>query len=150
VLEIGSGTGLMSQALEQTGFIVQSIEPSREMVKIAMDNHRFPTQGISICTIQDFSSEGKTYDLVLCLYDVLNYVPFDEISVVIKKIKSLSKHVVIEMWKKGHVYPFTYKKNGQYKRVRLALRWFNNCVYLVYIYWGKGICIDTHKIHLHE
>jgi 2-polyprenyl-3-methyl-5-hydroxy-6-metoxy-1,4-benzoquinol methylase len=145
VLEIGSGTGLMTRELQKQGFIVTALEPSaqmREMAKCNQGNFTLPIR------IQDIKSRPR-YDLVLALYDVLNYVPSTDIVAVLKRLSKLGHHVVIEMWQPQYVKPFTIKKVEGCTRVRLGFKW-KQTAHLWYIYWGEGFLVEHHKLYLHK
>jgi 2-polyprenyl-3-methyl-5-hydroxy-6-metoxy-1,4-benzoquinol methylase len=151
VLEIGSGTGLMTIELEKLGFKVTGLEPSLAMTNIANTYHRMGTGGFKHVTIQEFAEMpilGKKYDLIIALYDVLNYVPRADIDKVFKKIEKLGKNSIVEIWPDQLVKPFTYKKVGNYRRIRLGFR-FNKVAYLWYIYWGDGLVTSFHKLYFH-
>lgn len=143
VLEIGCGTGNLTIELEKLGFFVTCIEPSKEMLKYFKG-----TGGAFPVTIQDFIPPEDKFDLVLAMYDVLNYIPETEIDAVVLKIMDIGKRWHTEVWnKKKPVKPFTYKKANGCHRVRLGFR-FKNAVHLWFIFWGKGLVISKHKLYL--
>lgn len=146
VLEIGSGTGLMTKELVKLGFKVTSLEPSPSMRNVTYENRRVGYELLDE-KIQYFRT--KRFDLVLALYDVLNYVNFDDYEGVKYKISRISKNVISEQWNNRLVYPISYKKVDNYHRLRLGFKLFKK-VYLWYIYWGSGFCIEFHKLYIHE
>src|ERR1035437_4745201 len=147
ILEIGSGTGLMTVELEKLGFVVKGLEPCASMTTVAGHCNRLAKQGVYWSTIEDFSLNiaPNKYDLVLALYDVLNYLPFKQMPKVLKKIRKLGHDSIIELWPDAYVKPFTFKSVPKCKRVRFGFR-FNKRVYLWYIFWGNGLVISFHKL----
>jgi SAM-dependent methyltransferase len=142
VLEIGSGTGLMTVELEKLGFKVIGLEPSVDMIR------QFEGNNMVNCTLEEYSFlPKKKFDLVLALYDVLNYSPnFWDNRL---KIRALGKDNIIEVWDKNKpVYPFMYKRARKCRRIRLGFK-FMNKAYLWYIFTGKGLVISFHKLYLH-
>lgn len=142
VLEIGSGTGLMTVELEKLGFKVIGLEPSVDMIR------QFEGNNMVNCTLEEYSFlPKKKFDLVLALYDVLNYSPnFWDNRL---KIRALGKDNIIEVWDRSKpVYPFMYKRARKCRRIRLGFK-FMNKAYLWYIFTGKGLVISFHKLYLH-
>lgn len=144
VLEVGSGTGNMTRPLAKQGFKVTCVEPSKEMLQCFKGLGR----DIVVSKIEDLKI-NKKFDLVLALYDVLNYVPFVDYPRVLKKLHRLSKNVLIEIWPKQPIKLFTYKRYKNYHRIRIAIA-FKKIIRIAYIYWGMGIVIDFHKLYLHK
>jgi len=140
VLEIGCGTGNMTVELEKLGFDVLGIDPSKGMLK------KFKGKKSVWCTLEGLSYPKKKYDLVLALYDVLNYIP--EFETALNKMSRLGNQVYYEVWPDQPVKLYMYKRIGKYKRIRLGFK-FESEAYLWYIYWGKGLVIDFHKLYLH-
>lgn len=145
VLEVGCGTGNLTVELVELGFEVTCIDPSTEMLR----HRRGKVKRIINTSIQDYSGPDR-FDLVLATHDVLNYVPFDEIAAVLGKIFSLGREVYVEVWDPSMpVYPFTYRRAGDCRRIRLGLG-FNRQAHLLYILWGKGLVISYHHLYLHR
>ena len=148
VLEIGSGTGLMTVELEKLGFKVTCIEPSINMAVEAskVSYNKNNNIEIYIKTLEEFIPIIY-FDLVLALYDVLNYSPnFWDNRL---KIRALGKDNIIEVWDRSKpVYPFMYKRARKCRRIRLGFK-FMNKAYLWYIFTGKGLVISFHKLYLH-
>lgn len=148
VLEVGSGTGLMTVELEKVGFIVHGLEPSHAMIHEAGQNKRIAGEGVRIGTLEDFDlMSHEKFDLVLALYDVLNYVP--DFEGAISKMHELGNEIYYEIWPKQSVKPFMYSSVGKYKRLRLGFE-FRSKIYLWYLYWGDGFVIDAHKLYMHQ
>ena len=149
VLEIGAGTGLLTRELERLGFSVTAVEPSTEMRQKFLDNNplKLPFQS----TIQGIPSfPVNWFDLTIAHYDVLNYVPFDELPGVLRKLLIISKQQDIEIWDSSKpVKFFTMKRVGKLRRFRFAFR-FGQRVTLFFVYTGKGLCVSKHKLYLHE
>ena len=144
VLEIGCGTGNLTIELEKLGFKVTGIEPSKEMLKYFKGR----TNKVYRTTIQEYIPPKKKYDLVLAMYDVLNYIPESDIDEVGLKIKAMGKHWHAEVWSDfTFVIPFTYRKVDHYHRIRLGFK-FKNIAHLWFIFWGKGLVISKHKLYL--
>ena len=145
VLEIGSGTGLMTKELEKLGFEITMLEPSIDML-IELGK-KFPKRFVYDIPIQDFPL-GIRYDLVLALYDVLNYVSFKDFRGVYEKIQRLGKDHIIEVWPPDPVKWFTYKRVGNCHRIRLGFKLFDK-VFLWYIFWGDGLVVSHHRLYIH-
>lgn len=133
VLEIGSGTGLMTKELRKLGYRVTTVDPNHE------------------ADYPDLMDVEGVFDNVLLLYDVLNYIPNKGDYNFRSKLLELcpnNNQIIIEIWDKSKgVKPFTYKKVGHCHRVRLGFRWFNTA-HLLFIYWGKGLALAYHKLYL--
>ena len=144
VLEIGCGTGNLTIELLKLGFKVTCLEPSLGMILyFKVKNYK-----VGLTTIQDFMPPEDKFDLVLAMYDVLNYVPEDEFDMVMKKISNIGKEFHCETWdKRKTIRIFTYKVVDNCHRARLGFR-FKNVVYLWFIFWGKGLVISKHKLYL--
>lgn len=133
VLEIGSGSGLMTRELEKLGYEVTTVDPN------------YPADynwiGAAVAESPD------RFDNIIALYDVINYMPPWEY----RAFKLVSRYTptIIEKWNPGQgVKPFTHKRVGNYHRVRLGIKLFNKA-HLLFIYWGKGLCLACHKLYLH-
>jgi SAM-dependent methyltransferase len=147
VFEIGCGTGNLTKELEKLGFKVTCVEPSEEMLKY----FKGKTKKVLHRKINDpwFLLWEKKFDLVLALYDVLNYIPENDFVSVFCKIFSMSKNRVIEVWPNKPVKFFTYKKAGDIHRIRLGIQ-LKERVFLWYIYFGlHEICSETHMLYMH-
>lgn len=154
VLEIGSGTGLMTHELTRLGFKVDCIEPSLSMALRHLPRNdkdvwkEIKNTRTFLTTIQDFIPEKK-YDIVLALYDVLNYIPHDEYDMVIEKMGKLGRSKIVEMWyRHGGVRLFTIKRLKGITRIRLGIR-VRNTAHLWYIFFGGGIVVSHHKLYFH-
>ena len=143
ILEIGCGTGNLTIELEKLGFKVTCIEPSKEMLKYFKGSGgAFPV------TIQDFIPPEDKFDLVLAMYDVLNYIPDNELDEVVKKITDIGKQWLVEAWDPTKsVKSFTHKIANGCHRIRLGFR-FKDTVHLWFIFWGQGLVISKHKLYL--
>jgi len=131
ILEIGSGTGLMTKELRKLGYEVTTVDPNADA---------------------DYSSvwdipQGRRFDTVIALYDVFNYMtPRERYNI---KCAGFTENGLIEMWDKSKgVKFFTYKKAGGCHRVRFGIR-IGNIAWLKFIYWGKGWpALAIHKLYL--
>jgi SAM-dependent methyltransferase len=122
ILEVGSGTGLMTKELRKLGYEVTTVDPNCEA------DYKY---------FEDVPDPEK-FDNVLALYDVLNYM----------EEKPNISGWVIEMWDRSKgVKLFTYKKVDNCYRVRLGFKLFNKA-HLLFIYWGKGFALAYHKLYL--
>jgi len=135
VLEIGSGTGLMTRELEKLGFKVTTVDPNSDA---------------DYSGIEDIPYNKSDFDNIVALYDVGNYMfPFEwhilKKAFVFKKVP-----FIYEIWDATKlVKPFTYKKVENCRRIRLGLK-FRKKAHLLFIFWGKGPVISYHKLYLHE
>lgn len=144
ILEIGCGTGLLSIELEKLGFNVYGVEPSLGMLNFYKGKIAERT------TIQKIKIPEKKFDLAVCAYDVLNYIPHEEYNLVIRKLNRMANNIYKEIWNpKEKVYPFTFKKYKKCWRIRLGFKW-KKIAHLLYIFGGKGIVVNYHKLYLHE
>jgi len=153
VLEIGSGTGALTGELKRCGFIVDCIEPSKEMV----ENNTAKPRTIIVAKIEDIVEEWdqvpestfeKKYDLVLAMYDVLNYVPHNKYEMVIGKLKEWGTYLVTEMWSFDGVKPIQFRRFGKYWRLRLGFK-LRNTVHLWYIFGGASLVVEKHTLYIH-
>lgn len=128
VLEVGSGTGLMTAELRRLGYDVDTLEPTDP-------DATYP------CRYED-AVFRKKYDNLLMLYDVVNYM---------KDVPNEwpSDNIIIEMWPDKPVRFFTHKRVGLLHRVRLGIR-LSGRAHLLYIYWGMGLALAYHKLYLHK
>lgn len=125
VLEIGSGTGLMTKELRKLGYEVTTVDPNS------------PADYNTLDEVPDLHA----FDNVIALYDVYNYIPEWE--------RMWPEDWIIEMWdaSKGVKF-FTYKKAGGCHRIRFGIR-LGNIAILKFIYWGKGWpAVAIHKLYL--
>lgn len=151
ILEIGSGTGMMTKELKKLGFKVTCLEPSLHMAAMSLEKKRINVRDLYPCTIQDFRLTEQ-YDLVLALYDVLNYVPVGDYHKVLHKIKSLGKNYIIELWPhQQKITPVVYKYVKGIHRIRLGFK-VGPKVFLWYLFFGKTIVpiIEHHALYLHS
>ena len=145
ILEIGAGTGNLTVELERLGFVVDAVEPSLMMLAY-FKGDRTRTHNT---TIQDFIPPRKKYDIILALYDVLNYIPHRDYWQVVYMLNQLSVYKIVEIWNRyDEVKPLTIKKAKGATRVRLGFKW-GNTAQLWFIYWGKGLVINYHKLYFH-
>lgn len=142
VLEIGSGSGRLTRYLEKK-YEVTPIEPSEEMVRY----HKANTYPINT-TIQDFKK--KKFDFIVASYDVLNYVPFDEIGSVLRKMTSMCKHFYVDVWNEDRVDLLRVKFRKGVFRIRIGFA-FSRIAHLLFIYIGLCIPrIEYHKFYMHD
>jgi SAM-dependent methyltransferase len=142
ILEIGSGTGNLTKELVKLGYKVTCIEPSFMM------NSYNPHAGFW-GTIQEYEHKGKPFDLVIAMYDVLDYIPEKDLTAVMYKIGDIGKEFIYEVWdRKKFVKPLTIKRVGLNFRIRLGFK-FRDKVYLWYFFLGKyGFLANFHKLYL--
>ena len=81
VLDVGCGTGLHAQELIKLGFVVEGLEPHSVLYEQSKKLMTVYNNRIEDSDIQ------KTYDNVICMFQVLNYV--DDAKLAIKRIHSL-------------------------------------------------------------
>jgi SAM-dependent methyltransferase len=148
VLEIGAGTGLLTKELVKQGFVVTVIEPSEEMLSTwRMKGVRRINKKIE--DVKSSSFKRGEFDLVLAMYDVLNYVHPDDIEFQLFKLFHWSKNVVTEMWDRDDgIKFFTHKAVGKWHRLRFAVK-VGSTVLIWFIYFGKGFVVERHTIYLH-
>ena len=142
ILEIGSGTGNLTKELVKLDYKVTCIEPSFMM-------NSYNPHACFWGTIQEYEHKGKPFDLVIAMYDVLNYIPKEELIKVISKIFNIGKKFEFEVWDpKKPVKPLTIKRVGLNFRIRLGFK-IKRKVYLCYFFIGKyGFLANFHKLYL--
>ena len=133
VLEIGSGTGLMTKELKRLGYKVTTVDPNA------------PADFKSLNDISD----DWYFDNVLALYDVCNYMPANLCCDTCYFLNRLGKNIIIEKWnKEDGVRFFTFKKSGKAKRIRLGIR-IKDRAFILFFYWGHGLpALALHKLYL--
>lgn len=136
LIEVGSGQGQMTKELERLNYSVTTVDPN------------YNAYGDDIW---DTLPEPFIHcDSVLALYDVCNYMSSQEYARFKKLLDRTEMPHVIEMWKpEDGVRFFTRKKSEGCHRIRLGIRLFGKA-HLLFIYWGKGLCLAYHKLYLHE
>lgn len=145
VLEIGCGTGNLTEHLWKLGFKMTCIEASHKMLAYFKGGGK-----IIPLSIQDYPPPPKKFDLVLATYDVLNYIPFSEIEEMLTKIHGMAKYIYAEYWDPSlPVRPMTYKRTDGCHRLRLGFK-FRNIVRLWFIFWGRGLVVSYHELYLHR
>ena len=131
VLEIGSGTGLMTKELRKLGYRVTTVDPNIEADYNSV-----------------FDIPEKRFDNITALYDVWNYLTFEERMYIGESIIKGTQRIIEEWDKSQGVKLFTHKMVKNCHRVRLGFRFFNNA-HLLFIYWGLGKpAIAYHKLYL--
>jgi len=149
VLEIGSGTGLLTRQLLALGCHVTAIEPSAEMLSKIRNRKNLVKVNKRLEEIKPSTFDFDQFDLVVAHYDVLNYVSHKALPSQFLKLHYWGKHVSCEMWDGcGGVKPITVKFAPGWVRIRLGFG-FKKRAYLWYIYLGKGVIVEKHVIYLH-
>ena len=110
VLDVGGGTGMLSVALEKTGFKCTNIEPQPEMAKESM------IKGIitAIVSIEDFIPTQK-YDNVIMVFDVFNFLKDPQKA--LKNIASILKGRLIFTYWNNEVKKSGWEFNWKLKRL---------------------------------
>ena len=85
ILDIGCGNGKLLQLLEKEGFAAQGIERSRMMVERARD------LGVNASLDELDSFKDGSFDAILAVADVLNYIPPRELSLFFEEIARVLK-----------------------------------------------------------
>jgi SAM-dependent methyltransferase len=148
VLEVGCGTGLMTRELQKQGFKVIGIEPNKEMLKMwRAKSTKVIQKKIESVGFCEFLP--KQFDLVLALYDVLNYVPHDWYGEVMYNLRSWGKKLIYEDWRGNKVDLVRVKKVNGIIRLRIAIK-HNQKVSIWYIYLAKKPIIEKHTLYLHN
>ena len=148
ILEIGAGTGKLTRELIKLGFKVTVIEPSKEMLS-QWRNKDVPRIYKKIEDLDIKTFKKNKFDVVIALYDVLNYVhPFELVEQWVK-MKRWGKQMMWEMWPaREGVKLFTHKKASGWHRFRFGIE-FRGRVHLWFVYTGKGFFIEKHTLYLH-
>lgn len=71
ILEIGCGTGEISQRLSNLKYNVSAIEISEEMIRVS--NEKYSDFEIKQMDMKELCDENK-YDAIICIFDALNYL----------------------------------------------------------------------------
>lgn len=157
VLEIGSGTGLLTRRLLTNGWIVDALEPSAAMREV-MAGKELGVRKLYDVPLQAFRPE-RAYDLVVAHYDVLNYIPFRDIGPVMKTLRDCSLHQDVEIWdaaqgvrfwdyRRAHV-PRRFWPSETLHRLRLGVQ-VGRRAFTLFIHWGDGLTVNLHRLYLHE
>lgn len=154
VLEIGAGTGKLTAELKKRGLRVVAIEPCSEMRKSLVKTGAVVVSGKIQTFFQKPRDDGTwAYDLGIAHYDVINFIPHEDIKDVLAKIRGLCKYVSIDSWNSREAIRFfQYRRAGNVRRFRFAHRWLNT-VYLWFFYKIPGKLwpvVSFHKIYLHS
>jgi SAM-dependent methyltransferase len=73
VLDLACGTGRVSRLLARKGYEVTGVDASEEMIEVAKKNT--PDGGVKyVCQRAEYLSLGRRFDLVVSLFDSLNYI----------------------------------------------------------------------------
>lgn len=144
VLEVGSGTGLLTKELIKQEFDVTCIEPSFDMyirstncVETVLDT----LQNLKTSTFQ----EGQ-FDIVVAMYDVLNYIPRRERAYQVRRLLYWGKELEYQIWS-GGVKFFTVKRVKGWTRLRFAINLMGT-VHIWFVYIGKQFFIEKHTMYL--
>lgn len=128
VLDVGCGTGKLSQVLNDLGFEALGIDSSEEMIKIAKKSER---EGLRFQTLsfQDFSSDEK-FDYVIAVFNVLGYFSLNELVVFFKKaglILEKGGFLIFDFWSDEikRVKPFQLNLIRTQKGYYLRVVWAN-------------------------
>ena len=73
ILDIGCGNGTLLVHLKKEGFVAQGIERSPMMVERAL------AKGVNASLLELDAFEAESFDAILAVADVLNYIPEDEL-----------------------------------------------------------------------
>lgn len=147
ILEIGAGTGKLTEQLVKLGFSVVAIEPSVDMV----DNFNVKNVSVVSKKLEDIPIglyKKKKFDLVLAHYDVFNYIPHQKHEECMLKILKWGKNFDLQRWdpSKGVTF-FTIKKVPGWVRIRIGLKW-KMTAHLWYFYLGKNFFVEKHTMYL--
>lgn len=155
VLEIGAGTGLLTQAMLQQGFSVVSLEPSFSMRTQFHHRNGYAPVPLSVERWDgDYFlrvNSRDRFDLAVAHYDVLNYVPPPQLGAVLHNLHRWCKHVDLEVWddRKG-VNFCTFRRVADVNRWRFSVR-LGNRVWLLFVYLGRGNrLLSLHRLYLHK
>ena len=88
VVDGGCGTGSLAYALAEMGYRVVGFDRSLEMVRVARKKSHGPLWQGDLKTI----GLSRTWDAFLCLYDTIQYLMEDELTLVLSNVK----RVIIE------------------------------------------------------
>lgn len=97
ILDLGCGYGRHAIALAKNGASVTAVDFSRKIIdeaeKLAGENMAEPSKCTFVCQDARDYDDGKVYDKVICLYDVIGSFPDEEDN--IKIIKTAYKHLKV-------------------------------------------------------
>ena len=108
VLELASGSGVMASILENSGKDIIASDLSPEMKEVAANRFKGDYR---IIDMSNFEIE-KTFDLVLCLCDSINYLNLDSLDTCIKSVyKCLNKNgrFIFDMHSFDRIEEFKYE-----------------------------------------
>lgn len=106
ILECAMGTGLLTKKLLEDDFKVDGFDISEDMLSIAYNRLlNFKNKNIFKADVRNFNT-NKKYDLILCLYDCINYIKN------LEDIKSFFNNVYIHMKDESI---FMFDLNSEYK-----------------------------------
>lgn len=88
-LELASGSGVLAKILKNEGYDIIASDISNEMKEVAKNN--FDGEYL-ILNMIDFKLD-KTFDLILCVCDSINYLYYEELEIMFKNIyQHLNNH----------------------------------------------------------
>ena len=149
ILEIGSGTGLLTIELIKLGFKVTVLEPSEDMLEQMWK--KYGKIGFLWSRLEDIEIDRfkkDSFDLVLANYDVINYIKHEDQDYQLYKLSTWGKRVNIEMWDATMgVKFFTHKKVDGWHRFRIGIK-IGRTAHLWFIYLGKGFLVEKHTLYL--
>lgn len=86
ILDIGCGNGTLLAHLKKEGFVAQGIERSPMMVQRAVQ------KGVNASLSELESFEEESFNAVLAVADVLNYIPDNELELFFTQVQRVLKH----------------------------------------------------------
>ena len=138
VLELGCGTGTMTQLMRSDGFDVTGVDISEEMIRLA--KQKCPSASLKQMDMRDLTLD-KTFDVAICVCDGMNYM---------ENVTDLSKVMkgVYEVLSPGGFFIFDLKTEYLFKHI-IKNRTFRGRGQ-GYSYVWKNFYTEDSRLHIYD
>lgn len=121
VVDIGGGTGMISEALNKKGFYCTNLEPQKEMALISARKNI----NTIYSTIEDYEHKFGKYDNAIMMFNVFNFL-VDQ-NKALNNISKLLKGKLIFTYYNNEIKLGGWKLNWKFKRLSRKV-WYGNRV----------------------
>ena len=140
ILELACGTGTMLSLLLKFGFKVDGLDISEKMIQKAREKIKNENVNFFIADMAEFKPDKK-YDLVICLYDSINYLTEEE-----KLLRLLSN--VWESLQNGGIFIFDISTEYNSIQNAIAMNTKGKCD--DYKFVRRSYFLRDKKLHINE